>query len=58
MALNSASVIGRVRLALSSMPFGQPLKTGGVYSLCLQATGAGHPACAVVMQWFAEQHGR
>ncbi|MDF9894349.1 UNVERIFIED_ORG: hypothetical protein OKW25_003496 [Pseudomonas vranovensis] len=40
------------------MPFGQPLKTGGVYSLCLQAAGAGHPACAVVMQWFAEQHGR
>ncbi|MNG12674.1 Glycine cleavage system transcriptional activator [compost metagenome] len=39
------------------VPFGQPLKTGGVYSLCLQAAGAGHPACAVVMQWFAEQRG-
>ncbi|QVM98520.1 LysR family transcriptional regulator [Pseudomonas sp. SORT22] len=39
------------------VPFGQPLKTGGVYSLCLQAAGAGHPACALVMQWFAEQSG-
>ena len=39
------------------VPFGQPLKTGGVYSLCLQAAGAGHPACALVMLWFAEQSG-
>ncbi|MDD1015693.1 LysR substrate-binding domain-containing protein [Pseudomonas rubra] len=39
------------------VPFGQPLKTGGVYSLCLQAAGTGHPACARVMQWFAEQRG-
>lgn len=37
------------------VPFGQPLKTGGIYSLCLQPSAAAHPACAVVMGWFAGQ---
>lgn len=37
------------------VPFGQPLKTGGIYSLCLQPSAATHPACAVVMGWFAGQ---
>ncbi|EJM24639.1 LysR substrate-binding domain-containing protein [Pseudomonas sp. GM25] len=37
------------------VPFGQPLKTGGIYSLCLQPSAAAHPACAVVMEWFAGQ---
>jgi len=37
------------------VPFGQPLKTGGIYSLCLQPSAAAHPACGVVMGWFAGQ---
>ncbi len=37
------------------VPFGQPLKTGGIYSLCLQPSAAAHPACTVVMGWFAGQ---
>ncbi|MBT2372572.1 LysR substrate-binding domain-containing protein [Pseudomonas fluorescens] len=37
------------------VPFGRPLQTGGVYSLCLQPSAASHPACSVVMQWFARQ---
>jgi LysR family glycine cleavage system transcriptional activator len=37
------------------VPFGQPLKTGGIYSLCLQPSAAAHPACGVVMGWFASQ---
>lgn len=37
------------------VPFGQPLKTGGIYSLCLQPSAAAHPACAVVMGWFNGQ---
>jgi LysR family glycine cleavage system transcriptional activator len=37
------------------VPFGQPLKTRGIYSLCPQPSAASHPACAVIMQWFAEQ---
>ncbi|MEJ5056693.1 MULTISPECIES: LysR family transcriptional regulator [unclassified Pseudomonas] len=37
------------------VPFGEPLKTRGVYSLCLQPSAASHPACGPVMQWFAEQ---
>lgn len=37
------------------VPFGQPLKTGGIYSLCLQPSAAAHPACALVMKWFAGQ---
>lgn len=37
------------------VPFGQPLKTGGIYSLCLQPSPAAHPGCAVVIGWFAER---
>ena len=37
------------------IPFGEPLKTGGNYSLCLQPSAASHPACAHVWQWFAQQ---
>jgi LysR family glycine cleavage system transcriptional activator len=37
------------------IPFGEPLKTRGIYSLCLQPSAASHPACAPVMQWFAAQ---
>jgi LysR family glycine cleavage system transcriptional activator len=37
------------------VPFGEPLKTGGVYSLCPQPSAASHPGCATVMQWFASQ---
>lgn len=37
------------------IPFGQPLKTRGNYSLCPQPAAASHPACGVIMQWFAQQ---
>lgn len=37
------------------VPFGQPLKTGGIYSLCLQPSAAAHPACAVVFKWFSRK---
>ncbi|MGO4313145.1 LysR substrate-binding domain-containing protein [Pseudomonas sp. KB_15] len=37
------------------IPFGEPLKTRGIYSLCLQPSAASHPACAQVMQWFTAQ---
>ncbi|MCS3838610.1 hypothetical protein HNR03_003218 [Pseudomonas sp. JAI111] len=37
------------------VPFGLPLKTRGVYSLCLQPSAASHPTCAQVMQWFSAQ---
>lgn len=37
------------------VPFGQPLMTRGVYSLCPQPSAASHPACSVIMQWFAQQ---
>jgi LysR family glycine cleavage system transcriptional activator len=37
------------------IPFGEPLKTRGIYSLCLQPSAASHPACGSVMQWFAGQ---
>ncbi|VVO28446.1 LysR family transcriptional regulator [Pseudomonas fluorescens] len=37
------------------VPFGQPLKTRGVYSLCPQPSAAAHPACSLIMQWFALQ---
>jgi LysR family glycine cleavage system transcriptional activator len=37
------------------IPFGEPLQTTGIYSLCLQPSAAAHPACAQVMQWFASQ---
>ncbi|WP_085630512.1 LysR substrate-binding domain-containing protein [Pseudomonas sp. R16(2017)] len=38
-----------------TVPFGQPLKTGGTYTLCLQPSAAAHPDCAAVKQWFAGQ---
>lgn len=34
------------------VPFGAPLKTGGVYALCLLSSAAAHPACTTVLQWF------
>lgn len=37
------------------VPFGEPLKTGGNYSLCLQPSANSHPACSEVLQWFARQ---
>lgn len=37
------------------IPFGEPSKTGGNYSLCLQPGAAAHPACSQVLQWFALQ---
>lgn len=37
------------------VPFGPPLKTGGIYALCLQPAAASHPACEVIMRWFARQ---
>jgi LysR family glycine cleavage system transcriptional activator len=44
-----------IERGLLVIPFGQPLKTRGIYSLCLQPSAATHPACAQIMQWFAEQ---
>lgn len=44
------------------IPFGEPLKTGGNYSLCTQPSAATHPACERVLAWFTRQaeqeHGR
>ena len=37
------------------VPFGQPLKTGGVYALWLRDSGAAHPACSAVLDWFQSQ---
>lgn len=37
------------------VPFGQPLKTGGVYALWLRDSGAAHPACNAVLDWFQTQ---
>ncbi|UVJ42310.1 LysR substrate-binding domain-containing protein [Pseudomonas sp. LS1212] len=37
------------------VPFGHPLKTRGIYSLCLQPSAASHPACSLIMQWFTRQ---
>ncbi|MBK5354649.1 LysR family transcriptional regulator [Pseudomonas sp. TH41] len=37
------------------VPFGQPLKTRGIYSLCPQPSAASHPACALILRWFAQQ---
>ncbi|QAX85678.1 LysR family transcriptional regulator [Pseudomonas sp. DTU12.3] len=44
-----------IERGLLVVPFGEPLRTGGVYALCLQPEAASHPACALVMQWFANQ---
>lgn len=37
------------------VPFGRPLKTRGIYSLCLQPSAISHPACSQIRQWFAQQ---
>ncbi|MGE8063612.1 LysR substrate-binding domain-containing protein [Pseudomonas sp. NPDC089569] len=37
------------------VPFGQPLKTRGIYSLRLQPSATAHPACALIVQWIARQ---
>lgn len=39
------------------VPFGQPLKTRGVYSMHLQPSAAAHPGRGRIMQWFAQQTG-
>lgn len=37
------------------LPFGQALRTGGVYALWLRDSGVTHPACKAVLSWFEEQ---
>lgn len=37
------------------IPFGDALVTRGVYALNLQPAASAHPACAVILQWFAQQ---
>jgi len=37
------------------VPVGEPLRTGGVYALCLQPSAASHLACGRVMEWFARK---
>lgn len=37
------------------VPFGEALKTGGVYALWLRDSGAAHPACQTVLDWFEQQ---
>ncbi|MDF3935685.1 LysR substrate-binding domain-containing protein [Pseudomonas citronellolis] len=37
------------------VPFGEALKTGGVYALWLRDSGAAHPACQTVLSWFERQ---
>lgn len=37
------------------IPFGSPLKTRGVYALNLQPSAAAHPACGLILGWFAQQ---
>lgn len=37
------------------VPFGEPLKTEGVYALWLRDSGAAHPGCQAVLRWFEEQ---
>jgi LysR family glycine cleavage system transcriptional activator len=44
-----------IERGLLVIPFGEPLKTRGIYSLCLQPSAASHPACALILQWFAAQ---
>ena len=44
-----------IQRGLLVIPFGQPLKTGGNYSLCLQPSASAHPAYTKVLQWFAQQ---
>lgn len=37
------------------VPFGEALRTGGVYALWLRDSGVKHPACQAVLNWFEEQ---
>lgn len=37
------------------VPFGEPLRTGGVYALWLRDSGVAHSACQAVLKWFEEQ---
>lgn len=37
------------------VPFGEALRTGGVYALWLRDSGVRHPACKAVLSWFEEQ---
>ena len=37
------------------IPFGRALETRGVYALNLQPSATAHPACATILQWFAQQ---
>ncbi|MHC8314891.1 LysR family transcriptional regulator [Pseudomonas sp. LB3P31] len=37
------------------IPFGEPLKTHGVYALNLQPSASAHPACGLILEWFAQQ---
>jgi LysR family glycine cleavage system transcriptional activator len=37
------------------VPFGRALETRGVYALNLQPAANAHPACALILQWFAQQ---
>lgn len=37
------------------VPFGEALRTGGVYALWLRDSGVAHPACQAVLRWFEEQ---
>lgn len=37
------------------VPFGEALKTGGVYALWLRDSGVAHPACQAVLKWFEQQ---
>lgn len=37
------------------VPFGEALRTGGVYALWLRDSGVTHPACRAVLSWFEEQ---
>ncbi|MHC8319914.1 LysR substrate-binding domain-containing protein [Pseudomonas sp. GB2N2] len=39
------------------VPFGRALETRGVYALNLQPSASAHPACALILQWFALQAG-
>ena len=37
------------------VPFGQPLKTGGNYSLCLQPSANSNADSSLIVQWFKQQ---
>ncbi|MCU1761170.1 LysR substrate-binding domain-containing protein [Pseudomonas sp. 14P_8.1_Bac3] len=44
-----------IERGLLVIPFGPALETRGVYALNLQPAAAAHPACALVLHWFAQQ---